>query len=260
MPKVQYYLMGKNEWRSAGAWPIPETQYLAYYLRNSPLAGPSEPDQVLMPGANSRFGRGRLHLVVPPRDEPPDRFVYDPATPVPSRGGPICCTGSSDEPAGAYDQSEIEMRQDVLVYTSEPLTQALEVTGNLRAVLYVSSSAKDTDFTVKLVDVSPDGKAYNLQEGVLRARYREGYGKTVWMEPDRVYEVSVDLHATSNLFRQGHRIRLEVSSSNFPRLDRNLNTGGRNYDETKWVVAKNAVHHSPRYPSRIILPIVPAQK
>ena len=124
-------------------------------------------------------------------------------------------------------------------------------------VLYVSSSARDTDFTEKLVDVDPDGRAYNLQDGLLRARYREGYDKQVWMEDGKVYEVRIDLHATSNHFARGHRIRLEVSSSNFPRLDRHLNTGGSNYDETQWVVARNTIYHSQLYPSYVLLPIVP---
>ena len=151
------------------------------------------------------------------------------------------------------------MRQDVLVYTSPRLQSGVEVTGPIEARLYVSSSAKDTDFTVKLVDVYPDGKAYNVQEGILRARFREGFDKKVWMVPGEVYEVSIDLHATSNYFGPGHRIRLEVSSSNFPRFSRNLNTGGDNYSETEWVVAKNALHHSEEYPSHIILPVIPAR-
>ncbi len=124
-------------------------------------------------------------------------------------------------------------------------------------MLYVSSSAPDTDFTGKLVDVYPDGTAYNVQEGILRARYREGFDRKVFMKPGKVYEVKIDLHATSNLFGPGHRIRVEISSSNFPRFDRNLNTGGNNFDETEWVIAQNTVHHSADYPSHIILPIIP---
>jgi putative CocE/NonD family hydrolase len=144
----------------------------------------------------------------------------------------------------------------VLVFTSAPLDQDLEVTGPLKVVLYVSSDAKDTDFTAKLVDVGPDGVAYNIQEGIQRMRFREGFAKPVWMEPAGVYQVTIDLEATSNVFLAGHRLRVDLSSSNFPRWDRNLNTGGHNYDETTWVVAHNAVHHSDRYQSHILLPVI----
>ncbi len=144
----------------------------------------------------------------------------------------------------------------MLVYTSDLLDEGLEVTGPLEAVLYVSSDAPDTDFTVKLVDVYPDGTAYNVQEGALRMRYREGLSTKVLMEEGEVYEVRLDLHATSNYFGAGHRIRVEVSSSNFPRWSRNLNTGGNNYDEIAGILANNTVHHSPEYPSHVILPVV----
>jgi putative CocE/NonD family hydrolase len=246
MPKVQYYLMGKNEWRSANAWPIPGTRFTRFYLHSGG-------------NANSRAGDGTLGTR-PPANEPPDRYVYDPRTPTPSRGGPICCTGSADAPEGSFDQSDVEMRSDILVYTTPPLTEGVEVTGPLKAVLYVSSSAKDTDFTAKLLDVHPDGRAFNLQEGILRARYREGYDRTVFMEPGGVYEVVIDMQATGNYFPPGHRIRLEIASANFPRFDRNLNTGGNNFDETRWEVARNTVHHTARYPSHVVLPIVPADR
>ena len=206
--------------------------------------------------ANSRFGDGVLSTV-PPADEPPDRFVYDPATPVPSKGGPLCCWGTPDSPAGALDQSDIETREDVLVYSTPPLEEGLEVTGPIEVVLFVSSSAKDTDFTGKLLDVYPDGTVYNLVEGIKRARYRDGYDKKVWMEPGGVYAVPVTLNVTSNYFAAGHRIRVEISSSNFPRFDRNLNTGGRHYDETSWVVAQNTIHHVTKHPSHILLPVIP---
>ena len=243
MPKVQYYVMGRNEWASSEAWPLPETRFTKYYLHSNGRA-------------NSGRGTGTLSMGVP-ASEPSDAFVYDPATPVPSRGGPVCCTGTPDAPEGSFDQSDVEMRHDVLVYSTPPLDQGIEVTGPLEVVLYVSSSARDTDFTAKLVDVYPDGRAFNVQEGILRARYREGFDKKVWMEPDEVYEVRIDLQATSNYFASGHRIRLEVSSSNFPRFDRNLNTGGNNYDETEWQVAKNAIHHRAGSASHIVLPVIP---
>ncbi len=243
MPKVQIYVMGRNEWRGENEWPLARTQFTKFYLHSDGRA-------------NSRFGTGTLSTTEPAQ-EPPDHYTYDPASPVPSVGGPVCCTGTPDAPAGAFDQSEVETRHDVLVFTTPPLKEGMEVTGPIQAVFYVSSSARDTDFTAKLVDVHPDGKAYNIQEGILRARYREGWNKKVWMEPGEVYEVRVSLHATSNYFKPGHRIRLEVSSSNFPRFDRNLNTGGNNYDETEWVVAENTIHHSSKYPSHIILPVIP---
>ena len=171
----------------------------------------------------------------------------------------MCCTWRTKLAAGSFDQSDTEMRQDVLVYSSHVLEEGLEVTGPIEAVLYVSSSAKDTDFTAKLVDVYPDGKAYNVQEGIFRARYREGFDKKAWMNPGEVYEIVIDLQATGNYFGPGHRIRLEVSSSNFPRFDRNLNTGGNNYDEREWEVAANTVHHSAKHASHIVLPVIPLQ-
>jgi len=241
MPKVQYYLMGKNEWRSANQWPLPDTQYQKFYLSSNGQA-------------NTRNGDGKL-LVQLPTDEFVDSFTYDPASPVPSLGGQACCTGS-DTGAGGYDQSEIEMRDDVLVYTSNVLEEGVEVTGRLEVVLNVSSSAMDTDFTAKLVDVYPDGRAFNIQEGAMRMRYRDGYDKSLTMQLDEIYQVRLDLHATSNYFGPGHRIRLEVSSSNFPRWDRNLNTGGNNFDEMIWKKAHNKVHHSKDLPSYMLLPII----
>ncbi|MEM9847927.1 MAG: CocE/NonD family hydrolase, partial [Bacteroidota bacterium] len=157
---------------------------------------------------------------------------------------------------GAFDQRLMESRNDILVYTSEPLTEGIEVTGFIESTLYVSSDAKDTDFTIKLIDVYPDGSAYNLDETIQRARYREGYEKEVFMEAGEVYKLDLTPMTTSNYFEKGHRIRIEISSSNFPRFARNLNTGGNNYDESEGVVAKNAIHHGGQYPSQIRLPIV----
>jgi len=245
-PKLRYYLMGAGEWRSADAWPLPGTEFTKFYLRSDGRA-------------NGRNGDGELSRE-PPTEEPPDRFTYDPADPVPTVGGPICCIGADDAPAGAFDQSEVELRNDVLVYTSAPLERGVEVSGPLEAILYVSSDARDTDFTVKLVDVLPDGTAYNVQDGILRARFREGFERVVLMEEGRIYRLRVDLHATGMWFGPGHRIRVEVSSSNFPRFDRNLNTGGNNYDESEWLVAHNAVHHSAEHPSHVVLPLVTAAR
>jgi putative CocE/NonD family hydrolase len=151
----------------------------------------------------------------------------------------------------------MEARDDILVYTSEPFKEGTEVSGPIAPTLYVSSDAKDTDFTVKVLDVYPDGRAYNLDESIQRMRYRDGYDKPlVWMEPAKVYKVTLQPLTTSNAFEPGHRLRIEVSSSNFPRFDRNLNTGGNNYDEVRGVMAHNAVHHSRQYPSHLTVTIV----
>ena len=243
MPRLQYYLMGANEWRTAGSWPVEGTEFRPMYLHSGG-------------SANTRAGDGRLSWEAPDEEQPADTFTYDPDDPVPTIGGPVCCTGTADAPAGGFDQSAVEDRHDVLVYTSEPLDEGLEVTGPIELVLYVSSDARDTDIVGKLVDVHPDGRAINVQEGILRARYREGYGRKVWMEPGEVYELRIDLQATANYFGAGHRIRLEITSSSFPRWERNLNTGGRNHDETEWELARNSVHHAPMSASRLIVPIV----
>ena len=183
-------------------------------------------------------------------------FVYDPMNPVPSYGGNVCCTGNAVT-GGAFDQRKMEARNDILVYTTPPLKEGIEVSGSMDVTLYVSSDAKDTDFTVKVIDVDADGTAYNLDETIQRVRYREGYDKPpVWMEAGKVYKVTLSPMTTSNYFPAGHRVRIEVSSSNFPRFDRNLNTGGNNYDEAKGVVAHNSVHHSSQYPSTVTLTVV----
>jgi uncharacterized protein len=241
-PKLMLYVMGKNQWRGEQEWPLKRKKYTRYYLHSDGHA-------------NTKSGTGTLSDKAPAQ-EPVDRYTYDPGNPVPSLGGPICCTGDPHAD-GSYDQSEVETRPDVLVYTTPALERGIEVTGPLKVVLYASSSAKDTDFTAKLVDVYPDGKAYNVQEGVLRARYREGFTKTAWMKSGEPNEIPIDLEATSNYFGPGHRIRLEISSSNFPRFDRNLNTGGNNFDETKWLSADNQIHHAGGKASYILLPVIP---
>ena len=240
-PRVQYYTMGSNKWNSADQWPPESTEMVTYYLSSDN-------------GANSRYGDGTLSTT-PASGQGTDGYVYDPMNPVPSYGGNVCCTGNAVQ-GGAFDQRQMESRHDILVYTSEPLSAGVEVSGFIESTLYVSSDAKDTDFTIKLIDVYPDGTAYNLDETIQRARYREGYEQEVFMEDDAIYELNLTPMSTSNYFEAGHRIRIEVSSSNFPRFARNLNTGGNNYDESEGVVAKNAIHHGPEYPSSIILPIV----
>jgi hypothetical protein len=176
--------------------------------------------------------------------------------PVMSLGGNVCCQGNAVT-AGAMDQRVTQSRPDVLVYTSAPFTEGTEVTGPIIPTLYVSSDAKDTDFTIKILDVYPDGRAYNLDESIQRMRYREGYDRPpVWMENGTVYKVTFQPLNTSNWFAPGHRLRIEVSSSNFPRFDRNLNTGGNNWDEAVGVVARNRVHHSAQYPSAVTVTVV----
>jgi uncharacterized protein len=205
--------------------------------------------------ANTLNGDGALTYAAQTVDNP-DKFDYDPGNPAPSYGGNVCCTGNAVT-GGAFDQRKIEARPDILVYSTEPLKHGIEVSGPTEVTLYVSSDAKDTDFTVKLIDVYPDGRAYNLDETIQRMRYRNGYNKPqVWMEPGKVYKVTLQPMTTSNYFEAGHRIRLEVSSSNFPRFDRNMNTGGKNYDELHGVVAHNAVHHSKQYPSELKITMV----
>lgn len=242
LPRVQYYTIGKGEWRTSDRWPVAGMKETAFYLASDGRA-------------NSSGGNGRLTMA-PPARETIDTFTYDPGNPVPSRGGSICCTGNPKDTPGSFNQADIETRPDVLVYTGDVLSDGLELTGPMRAIISLSSDARDTDVTVKLLDVFPDGRAMNIQEGIKRVRYRDGYAKPVFMEKGKVYDVPVDLHAMSWYLPAGHRLRVEVSSSNFPRFDRNLNTGGKNYDETKFVVAHNAVHHSAVHASRLILPVV----
>ncbi len=242
LPKVHYFMMGANKWMSSNTWPPEGAEEMTFYLSSGGLA-------------NTMAGDGALTMS-PPNSDNPDRFTYDPMDPVMSHGGNVCCQGNATQ-AGAFDQRIMENRPDILVYTSEPFREGTEVSGYVTPTLYVSSDARDTDFTVKVIDVFPDGTAYNLDESIQRMRYRNGYDQPeVWMSPGEVYEVTLQPLTTSNYFDVGHRLRIEVSSSNFPRFDRNMNTGGRNYDETEGVVANNAVHHSTRYPSHITVNVV----
>lgn len=242
MPKVRYYTMGMNKWQSSESWPPAGAKPLTFYLSSGGRA-------------NSLNGDGVL-LTAPPETDDPDRFAYDPMNPVPSYGGNVCCTGNAIA-AGSFDQRKMEERSDILVYSTEPLKEGIELSGPIEVTLYVSSDAKDTDFTVKLIDVDEQGRAWNLDETIQRMRYRDGYDKPeVRMEPGKVYRFTFQPMTTSNYFAVGHRIRIEVSSSNFPRFDRNLNTGGRNWDETNGIIANNAVHHSKQYPSSVTISVV----
>ena len=240
-PRVQYYTMGSNEWQKADQWPPAGVEMTPFYLSSNGKA-------------NSLYGDGKLVSKKPKKDNP-DSFTYDPMNPVPSYGGNVCCTGNAVQ-GGSFDQQGMETRHDILVYTSDPLEEGIEVSGFIESTLYLSSDVKDTDVTIKLIDVYPDGRAYNLDETIQRVRYREGYEKEVFMEKGKVYKVDLTPMSTSNYFEKGHRIRIEVSSSNFPRFARNLNTGGKNYDEKEGVVAHNSIHHSSKYPSQIKLPIM----
>jgi putative CocE/NonD family hydrolase len=234
--------MGSNTWQTSDTWPPRGAEPLTLYLSSGGRA-------------NTAAGDGVLTATAPDADRP-DSFVYDPMNPVMSVGGNVCCTGNAVQ-AGSFDQKANEAREDVLVYTSEPFREGVELSGPITPTLYVSSSAKDTDVTVKVLDVYPDGRAFNLDESIQRMRYRDGYDKPlVWLEAGKVYKVTLQPLTTSNYFAPGHRLRIEVSSSNFPRFDRNLNTGGNNYDESKGVVANNKVHHSKQHPSQVTFTVV----
>jgi len=239
--RVKYFTMGSNKWQTSETWPPANAVMTDYFLSSEGKA-------------NTRNGNGKLVAKVPSADKP-DSFTYDPTNPVSSYGGNVCCTGNAIT-GGAFDQSEMELGDDILVFTSEPLKEGMEVSGFIESTLYLSSDVKDTDVTIKLIDVYPDGKAYNLDETIQRVRYREGYEKEVFMEKGNVYKVKLSPMSTSNYFAAGHRVRIEVSSSNFPRFERNLNTGGNNFDESIGVVAHNQIHHSKKYPSVVRLPIV----
>ncbi len=242
MPRVQFYTLGKNQWESADSWPPRAARMQTLYLASDGRA-------------NSLFGDGRLSWREP-TGAPSDSYTYDPMNPVPALGGGVCCNRGTSQ-GGSFDQRGIEARADVLVYTSEPLPEDLQITGSLRPTLYVSSDARDTDFTVKLVDVHPDGTAYNVDDTIFRARYREGYDRQVLMKNGEVYEIQPTPMSTSYQFKKGHRLRVEVSSSKFPQYMRNLNTGGNNYDETEGVEAHNTIWHTAEHPSRIDLPVMP---
>ena len=239
---VKIFVMGIDQWREEDDWPLARAKSTKYFLHSQGRA-------------NTARGNGSLSTVAP-EAEPSDKFVYDPAKPVPTIGGPLCCDGDHLAP-GPRDQRSVGERDDVLVYSTSPLDHDLEVTGPVRLEFFGSSSAVDTDFTAKLLDVAPDGTAINLTEGILRARYRDSQANAVPLVRGQVYLLSIDLWATSNVFRTGHRIRLEVSSSNFPRFDRNLNTGELAANFATWFAATNTVLHDKTHPSALILPVVP---
>ena len=241
---VRIFVMGANQWRNEDDWPLPRARQERYFLHSGGKA-------------NSGNGDGTLSPAVPGA-ELSDHYIYDPANPTPTVGGPLCCDSGHLQP-GPHDQRTVEAREDVLVYSTPVLTQDMEVTGPVTAEVFASSSAVDTDFTAKLIDVGPDGFAQNLTEGIIRARYRESQEKPAFLSPGQTYKFTLDLWSTSNLFRKGHRLRLEISSSNFPRFDRNLNTGEDAASAQKSVPATNTIFHDEKHPSALILPVVSGQ-
>ena len=238
-PKVRVFVMGANRWRTGDTWPLEDVKYRDFYLGSNL-------------GANSIYGDGRL-TDEPPGDGPPDEFTYDPNDPVPTIGGQFMMM----EIGGPADRRPAQRRDDVLVYDYGPVEEDVEVVGPVTLTLYVSSSAPDTDFTGTLSDVYPDGKAVMLTEGIARARFRESIEEPVLMEPGRVYEISVDMWDTGNLFKAGHTIRLEVSSSNFPRYERNQNTGSQPGLDADMAIARQTIYKDRGRPSHLTLPVIP---
>jgi putative CocE/NonD family hydrolase len=240
-PPVKIFVMGANNWRDAREWPPAEARERNLYLESGGHA-------------NTLAGDGALDDAIGPGDAR-DRYVFDPADPAPTHGGAVCCNPEV-LPWGPMDQRAVEQRKDVLVYTSKPLKRDVEAIGPVKAVLYVATNAKDTDFTAKLVDVFPDGSAHNLTDGILRLRYRNSLASPEPAKPGAVYKITIDAGVTGNVFMKGHRIRVEISSSNFPRFDRNPNTGGPIADETRLVKASQTVYHDRQRPSHVVLMVM----
>ena len=237
-PPVRIYVMGDAVWRDENEWPLARTEYRPLYLRS---------------GSGARTVDGGGLSFDPPGGEPADRFVYDPADPVPTLGG---CDVILDN-AGPRDRARLQQRADILVFTGAPLEQDMEVTGPVTMTLYASSSAPDTDFTAVLCDVHPDGRSIIVCEGIRRARYRDSVTEPSLMTPGVPYEFTIDMWQTSQVFKAGHRFRVEVSSSNFPRFDRNTNMGGELWNETEMQPARQTVFHDRERPSHVLLPVIP---
>ncbi|HEV2689760.1 MAG TPA: CocE/NonD family hydrolase, partial [Bryobacteraceae bacterium] len=239
---VHLFVMGVNRWRDEQEWPLARAHYTPLYLDSGGHA-------------NTLKGDGALDWKAP-KSAKPDEFTFDPRDPVPTMGGAVCCDPRIF-PWGPMDQRPVEKRKDVLVYSTVFLKRELEVTGPIKVVLYVSSSAPDTDFTAKLIDVFPSGEARNLTDGLIRTRYRHGVDKVDLAVPGDVYPVTIDAGVTSNVFLPGHQIRIEISSSNFPRFDRNPNTGRPIADETVLKKAQQTVYHDRLHASHVLLPVIP---
>jgi putative CocE/NonD family hydrolase len=238
---VRLFVMGVNQWRDEDDWPLARAKETKYYLHSAGKANTTGGDGTL----NTNVGKA----------EPADRYTYDPANPAPTVGGPLCCDAKHLKP-GPRDQRAVEAREDVLVYSTPVLTNDMEVTGPVKMELFASSSVVDTDFLAKLVDVWPDGFAQNLTEGIVRARYRDSQEHASLMNPNQIYKFSIDMWATSNVFKKGHRVRLEISSSNFPRFDRNMNNGEDSAAGRKAIPATNVIYHDAEHPSVLIVPVV----
>lgn len=245
LPPLRFFMLGEDRWLDATRWPPAEATLQRWYLDGAGHANSAAGDGLLVPAAPARSAT--------------DAFDDDPRHPVPSRGGPVCCTGNPADHAGPASQKEVESRGDVLVYTSPVLQAPLRIAGPLHAVLTVSSSALDTDFVARLVDVAPDGGTLSIQEGALRARYRDGMAKPTLLQPDVPVTLTIDMRSIAWRVAAGHRLRLDVTSSSFPRLERNLNTGGDNARETRIVVARNRVLHGGATPSYVELALLPAE-
>jgi putative CocE/NonD family hydrolase len=240
-PPVEIFYMGVNKWKHADDWPVPGTKFTPYYLSSSGKA-------------NSATGKGAL-VVTQPSGSGTDKYQYDPNNPVPTVGGNNCC--GTPTLAGPKDQRPIESRSDVLVYTSEALQSPVAIAGPVKMKLFAATDGRDTDWMVKLVDVHPNGFAMNIAEGILRTRFRNGLEKMDLLQPNQVYEYEVDMAGTANVFQPGHRIRIDITSSNFPQFDRNPNTG-ENLGATNRVrTAAQVVHHGGQRASHIVLPVVP---
>lgn len=242
-PPVTIYVMGRNQWRHENEYPLARTEYKKLYFHSGG-------------NANADRGDGRLSWDPPGASETkPDHYRYDPDHPVPSLGGNNCC--GTPTAAGPRDQRPIENRGDILVYTSDFLDQDVEITGPVKVVLHAASDAPDTDFVAKLIDVMPDNKSYNMAEGIVRARYRESLSKPQLLEAGKIYEFTIDLIGTSNVFLKGHRIRVDITSSHFPQFDRNPNTGEPFGTSARVRVANQTIHHSAAHASYILLPVIP---
>ncbi|MFL5805480.1 MAG: CocE/NonD family hydrolase [Roseiflexaceae bacterium] len=243
-PPVALFIMGENRWRFEDEWPLRRAQSTQFFLHSQGRA-------------NSLNGNGQLDRTTPGA-ELPDIFTYDPRNPVLSVGGHSCCVDIV-APMGTFDQRPQEYRNDILIYSTDTLPEDVEVTGVVEVVLYAASTVTDTDFTAKLVDVCPCGDAFNVAEGIIRARFRESLEHPTPIEPGRVYEYRILIGSTANVFKAGHQIRVEISSSNFPTFDRNTNSGKRLAEAgpADWLVATQTVFHDDRYPSHIVLPIIP---
>ncbi len=237
-PPVSIFVMGENRWRAERDWPLARTHYTKWYLHSGG-------------SANTLEGDGTLSTT-PPGEEPMDVYTYDPADPAPTRGGSTLII-----PQGVADQREVEVRDDVLVYTSTPLERDMELTGPINVTLHAASTAVDTDFTAKLVDMRPDGYAHNLQDGIVRARFRTSAAEPSLIQPGRIYKYEIDLWSTSHVLFAGHSLRLEISSSNFPRFDRNPNTGAAIGVDARLETALQTVLHTADYPSHVTLPVIP---